>query len=177
VAGIIENADSEWHPLNEVFDTLGETDASDLSDESKQILFNSLDEFDIQRLQEVNYEIDTDGEIDEHETTFAYTLDEAHVYELSLNSSSQQILWHPMELADGSEGEKRPIALAVLDDDTLEMEVSNIDVSIESFMTNQDIIALAEASRLPKEEHIRRVLAMMSMVSSGLVDYRSGKIR
>ena len=169
---VIYDADTEGHPLYDVFESFSEEDTENLDEASKQKLTDSLDEFEIQRLQEVRYEVGKDGEVLDYEMSYAYTLDEDTVHEIAYNSSSDQILWQALKLADGSDGERRPLAVRSLNNDIIDTEMSDFDVSIERFLIDQDIKELTELSKLPKEEHIRRILGMISMISSGLIDLR-----
>lgn len=131
-----------------------------------------LGDFEIQRNQEVAYEIDEDGELGEYTLRYFYTLDGEAAHETKYSNLEGQIVWNPIILADGTVSERKPFVLSKLNEANIEDEVQNIDASFEKFLSNRDIQELAEFSALPKEEHIRRVLGMIGMVSGGFFGLR-----
>jgi len=131
-----------------------------------------LGDFEIQRNQEVAYEIDEDGELGEYTLRYFYTLDGDAVHETKYSNLEGQIVWNPIILADGTVSERKLFVLPKLNEANIEDEAQNIDASFEKFLSNRDIQELAEFSALPKEEHIRRVLGMIGMVSGGFVGLR-----
>jgi len=130
----------------------------------------TLDDYSITRNQEVVYEIDHEGEIDDYTLRYFYALGDENVHEIEYTYSDSAIIWSPTRLADGTEGEKKPFALPLLKEYDLESETKNIDHSFEELLKHQDVLEMNEYSLLPQEEHIRRMLGMIGMVSSGIAD-------
>ena len=161
---IIEEAHIEEHPLHKLLNK----DDPQMSD----LYLDTFDDFTIERIQQALYTIDHKGEFEDYVLRYFYTIDGENVYEVFYTHSKSEITSIPTMLADGSEGEEKPISLDLLDEDTLEAEVLNIDVSHEKLLDSRDIRELNEFSELPKQEHIRRVLGMISLISSGQVEPR-----
>ena len=133
-------------------------------------VINLLDDYEIQRNQEMVYTIDEDGELDDYTLRYFYSLNGESVHEMDYTHSDNQLSWSPIHLADGSINERKPFVLPLLNEANLESEAKGLDASLEEFLTFQDLRELTEFSALPKEEHIRRILGMIGMVSSGIAD-------
>jgi len=161
---IIEEAHIEDHPLRKLLDK-DDPQTSDL-------YLETFDDVEIERIQQGLYTIDYKGDFEDYVLRYFYTIDGDRVYEVFYTHSKNEITSIPTMLADGSEGEEKPIALNPLDEEAVEAEVLNIDASHEKLLDSRDIRELNEFSQLPKREHIRRVLGMISMISSGVVEPR-----
>jgi len=169
---ILNDAETEDHPLKDIFDESKEESSENLSTESREFIIDSLDDMEIQRTQSVDYTISHEGEIEDYRVDYEYKLDETIVHEISYIDSQSQVIWYPIRLADDTVLERRPIMLLTLDELRLKQATQNIDSSIEQFMLNQDLLELSELAALPAEERIRQVLATISLISSGFIDLR-----
>ena len=162
---IIEEAQEEDSMVHGLLEDADITDFSAIS-------VTEFEEFDIQQIHETSYTIDHEGDIEEYSFEHSYSIEDSKVYTLDWSSSDKNFLWSPVMLADGTMKEKKPIVLPLLNKFNLEGDVRELDASIETFMNEHDLSQLDELSSLSKEEHIGRILAMLSMVSSGVVDLR-----
>lgn len=62
--------------------------------------------------------------------------------------------------------------LAYLNEYGVDSGVRDFDDSYNEFLLQQELEKLDELAKIPKEEHTRRALAMIAMVSNGFVDLR-----
>jgi len=160
LADILEDASHEGHALNDEDGFLGL--------EPQELLQAS----ELQRNQEVTYMIDYEGEFSDYTLRYFYSIDGVSVHEMEYSHSGREVLWNPIRLADGTVNESKPAVLLSLTNSTIEADVKNIDSSLERFLIERDVNDLAEFAELPNEEHVRRALGMVSMLSSGVIDLR-----
>lgn len=161
---IIHDADDEDHPLNVAIEESG-MQTSDLH-------LDTLEDFDVERTQEVTYLIGHDGEIEEYMLRYFYCIDDINVHEVMYSYSVCDAMWAPISLADGSVLEKKPIVLAALNEAEVDTASKDIDASFDRFLIDEDFQTLTEFSAQPRQEHIRRALGMISLASSGYIDLR-----
>lgn len=154
---ILEDAKDPDHLLY-IDPEVSDVDASD-----------EIEGYDIRRNQEVVYSINNEGEIDDYTLRYYYSLDDESVHELEHSNSDNQILWNPIRLDDGSISERMPFGLADIDEAGIDGETENIDASFMKLLDFQDTQELDAFGALDEEEHIRRVLGMISIVSGGSV--------
>jgi hypothetical protein len=174
---ILVDVDEDEHPLEEAFESCIESSASDLSQESRRILISALGDVLIQRSQEESYSVNERGNIDSYEVRYLYMLDEQNVHEVDYSSLNGELSWQPISLYDGRVVERKPIGLLSIGEEDLESNISTIDDDIEYFLTSEEIYTLSALAELSQKERTRRVLSMLSLVSSGFVDFRSPRRR
>jgi len=166
---IFENKEEDDHLVDDLMEATG-LDADDITAEN-------FDELELRRVQEDEYTINHLGELRDYSANYSYTFDDVEVHRVGYRHSNSEITWRPMSLADGTEGEGKPFILLALNEDTIKDEVRNIDAAYTEYMETEFVREVTEFGGLSKEEHIRRVLGMISMVSGGFVDFpkrRSG---
>ena len=154
---ILEDAKDPDHLLY-IDPEVSEVDASD-----------EIEGYDIRRNQEVVYSINNEGEIDDYILRYYYSLDDESIHKLEHSDSDNQTLWNPIRLDDGSVSERRPFGLADIDEADIDSEAENIDAAFMKLLDLRDTQELDAFSALDEEEHIRRVLGMISIVSGGFV--------
>ncbi|MFZ1301574.1 MAG: hypothetical protein WAQ27_03285 [Candidatus Microsaccharimonas sp.] len=173
----IEKLEIPEKVLEEIFEDFDEDedddDDRDEDDEDYPINWakQNLDEFDIHRVQQVEYDIDHEGEIEDYTISYEYLIDDRQVHEVSYTHSSDEYSWAPILLANGTSLEKRPVVLTVLTKDEIKLETKGIDTAFEEFMLEKSLRELTALSGLPKEEHIRRLLSMIGLVSGGFIRF------
>jgi hypothetical protein len=165
VEEMIEDAKEKHHPLREIIRDKG-LKVSDLP-------LNTFEDVDIQRIQEAIYPINHRGEFEDYILRYFYTVNDVNVHEVEYTQSNNEYIWNPVKMADGSLGENKPLILAELNEDSVESAAANFDDSFDKFLIDQNLQELTSYTELPKEEHIRRVLGMISMVSGNFVDLRN----
>lgn len=151
--------DDDYHPVHDLLDDYGIDEDTFSSD--------NLDDFEIKRQQEASYEIDHNGEIQEYTLSFSYTFDDAVAHEARYDSSSGEFMWAPVPLHDGESLERRPLIVPLLTQQEIETDMQRVDSEFEAFLLEKSLRELTEFSSVPPEEHIRRIMGMVGMVSSG----------
>ncbi len=142
----------------------------DDEDDSSDVV--SFDKYAIHRTQKVLYEIDQYGEIDDYSISYAYSLDGSTVHETEYTNSESGRTWDPVTIADGSSLEGKPFLLPVLNKAAYKREIKNFNDSFIALLAEKELSEAMEFSALPRQEHIRRILGMLGVLSGGIVDLR-----
>lgn len=161
---LIEDAEIEGHPLHEIL--------SDPNSQVSDLKLDTFEDFDIERSQEVTYNINHEGEFDDYTMRYFYSINGANTHEAVYSHSLSQIEWMPIIAADGLAIEHRPIVLQALFEANIESDAREIDASYERFLSDKDFSELTEFGAVGKDVHIRQALGMLSMASSGYIDLR-----
>lgn len=130
-----------------------------------------LETIDIQRVQEVEYDIDYAGGIIDYSIHYSYTFENEVVHEVGFDSEAERAregLETAPVVSDGSIQERRPTVLTLLNEESLSSEIDEIDTALFE-VSLQDVLRF---TGLPEEEHRRRILGMVSMLSTGFVKLR-----
>jgi hypothetical protein len=130
----------------------------------------SLDDQDLGRVQEVNYTINKDGNIQHYNLSYSYTIDGNIVHTVEQTESREEVRFTSIRMFDGRALEARPVILAYLNEYGVQSGARDFDDSYNEFLLQQELEKLDELAKIPKEEHTRRALAMIALVSDGFVD-------
>jgi len=163
---IFEDASEEGHPLHI------EPEETDDEDNEYETDLELIDDFEIERTEQAAYTFDHKGAFEEYTLSYFYSLDGDVVHESAYASLNNEFIWNPIKLGNGPSLESRPFMALNQDEANVDNEVANMDTNLEKFLTLQEFNGLTEFSVVPEQERIRRVLRMISKVSSGFVDLR-----
>jgi hypothetical protein len=120
--------------------------------------------------EELTYVIDSIGNIEDYHESCSYSFDEIVMYvteylERIDESEEEDTITDPFH-------EQKPKLLALLNDINVESESSDasIQADYEEFTKQQDFERIAQEVAVTSEEHIRRAMAIVAMVSDGFVE-------
>jgi len=153
-------------------------DEDDDSDDSDNLMYDTrsgdedlgmedLDDLQIMRVQEDEYSFNYLGEIEEYTTLYMYTFDDVVVNEVGFHQKNDDSKWNPVWLHNGVSYENKPSSLKTLSEQSLDEEIVSVDNELRDLLVLDAHPELEQLSTLPKEEHIRRILGMISLVSDG----------
>jgi hypothetical protein len=173
----IDKAEIPKHVLNEMFEDAEEEEAPfyDLidmhgaEDEGAEWIADNLDEFDLTRSQEVEYDINHDGSLEDYSVRYLYLFDDTVVHTVDYTESSNEVLFVPVQTGSGKVYERRPLVVRNVSEERIPAEIEGIDSEFEKFLMERSLRELTEFTAQPREEHIRRILAMIGLLGSGLV--------
>jgi len=154
---ILTDALEEGHPLYDEPDELSMTPAEKLEGST------------LERSQQVVYAIDYEGDFHDYTLGYSYSINSESVHQIDYTHSETR---KHLDAIDGTKDEVRSTEPVTLNGEAIEKDVNNIDSAFEQFIIDREFDNLIEFGGLPKEEHIRRALGMMSMFSSGIIDLR-----
>lgn len=146
------------HPLYEIMDSI---------DKEGPFSREDFEAFDINCTQETEYEIDCDGEIQDYSTSVSYSIDDIVIHDVGYVRSLEQFQWTPTIMRNGIALERRPISVTELSSERILREVDGIDTEFEAFLMEKSLKELTEFAGVPREEHIRRIIGMIGILSSG----------
>jgi hypothetical protein len=130
----------------------------------------SLETVELTINEELTYVIDSLGNIEDYHESCSYSFDEIIMY---VTEYLEQID-EPEEEDTVTEPfyEHKPKLLALLNDINVESETSDasIQADYEMFTQQQDFERIAQEVAVTSEEHIRRAMAIVAMVSDGFVE-------
>ena len=108
-----------------------------------------------------------DGSIESHTLTHSYHFDDVEMYSVPYDSMSAQRSVRPVSYENERFTDSQPIYVASLTAETLQNHLDSFDESTLRFWGELEAEALRSRAEIPREEHIRRALGMLSMVASG----------
>jgi hypothetical protein len=163
----IDKEEIPLHVLDEIADDAEEDGHAlhDTMDEGEKFDINDLEDFSIQRTQKVIYEVDRSGELHDYVISYAYSLDGNSIHEVEYSHSGSEMTWKPTLISEGVPIEGKPLVLPLLTESAIGSEVRDIDISFKEFMSDRDLRELTLFSAQPKQEHIRRILGMLSVLT------------
>jgi len=162
--------------LDEIFESKEEVD--DDEEESYDTILDSverdnIDDFEIKREQSVTYRIGDQGEIEAYYLSYSYLIEDEVVHDIDYSSDYGTRITAPIALAETGEiVDRKPAVLLYLSDAQLETEIKEMDESWFQYIQHQTITELAAFGAQDQEQHRRQVLAMISLVSSGMCTLR-----
>lgn len=133
---------------------------------------DNLDELEIRRIQQDEYEINHLGELQDYATAYSYTFDDVQVHEVGYRHSNDVVLYRPVNMYDATRVEGQPFSLTALNEIAIKIETQDIDASYEKYLDSEFLRSATEFGGLSRQEHTRRVLGMIAMVSNGFVNLR-----
>lgn len=168
LAEILEDAEEEYeeHPLYDVME--------DINVDLDSVVDN-LDDIDIQRTQKDEYTFNHLGEIEEYSTNYSYMFNDAEVYSQEYDDSPWDFSWVPLQFTDSSIVEARPFLLALLNEESIRSETKNLDASFQEFLFDEDMRKITELGGISRQEHTRRIIGMIGMLSTGFIDVGGSK--
>lgn len=188
VAQDIDKAEMPSHVLDEVFngtrdgtslahELFEEAGFADVLDRDEPFTIDSddadnLDQFQIKRLQELEYTINYAGQIEDYRTSYGYSFDDVMVHSAEYQLSNGLVITRPVTDSRGNIVDQQPVYIPQLNARTLEEHLATLDQRADSFFIEETIRELELDADMPPQEHIRRVLGMLSIVSSGYAPRR-----
>lgn len=184
----IEKSDIPSHILDEIF-----KDAQDEHSEAHDFLIeagfedvidrrkwhdgpddddDNFDQFEIKRVQEAEYTVLGDGTIEDYSLESMYSFDDTILQSVHYSQTNSDDLSRPISYGENGPTDRRPISLPDLTQSSIREYLANIDSLTETFFAEQAIRDLEVVAQLPEADHIRRIMSMVAMVSSGYVPRR-----
>gem|GEM_PF-2238021 len=157
---IFEDGEEEEHPLHDIMEE---------SDDEGGFTADDLNMVELRRIQEVEYEINHDGGIEDYEISYAYSFDNTVVHEVGYNLVAARAASAMIPVGNDQINERRPLILPSLDADAIEREVEGFHAELMAFLFEQSEKDLMEFTGQPEEEHRKRILGMISLLSSGFI--------
>ncbi len=167
---IMSDAKDDDHLGNDLLDQAGFgalLDGIDGVDDPEEM--DNLDQFQIKREQELEYEVLYDGEVDDYTVTNIYSFDDIVMHQVSYRQSDGQVHTRPVTYGDGTLNDRQPLYVPRLTTDAIEAHLTNFDSNAEKFFVEQTLRSLETLSQAPEHEHIRKIIGMLGVVSSGYV--------
>ena len=128
---------------------------------------DNLDQFEIKRIQELEYSIDHEGKVEDYTVSYAYSFDDVIVHNAVYQLSNSKVLTRPVYGVGGEVIDQQPIYVPHLDADALTGHLATLDTRVETFFTEEALRILETEVDIPQKEHVRRALGMLGVVSSG----------
>jgi hypothetical protein len=133
---------------------------------------DNLDEFTLKRVQKLTYSIDNQGEIEEYELSYSYLVGDSVVHSAVYSEMDDRFTMEAVRDSNGTAVERKPRSTVELTSDEINEYIASLDSHLERFMLEELEKEKDHVVGMSKEEHIKRALGMIGMISSGYTKRR-----